>query len=145
MMTATETDLTLTVTRLIPAAPERVFDAWLDPAKLGQFMIPANGGTCGPVTADARVGGDFLIVMRAGGEDIPHSGTYREIDRPRRLSFTWNSRHAARDSLVTIDFAPEGAGTRVTLHHVKFNSEGARDGHVRGWTMILDTLAATFG
>ncbi|MGQ0563802.1 MAG: SRPBCC family protein [Gemmobacter sp.] len=44
MTTTTDTDLTLTVSRLIPAAPERVFNAWLDPRKLVQFMVAGPEG-----------------------------------------------------------------------------------------------------
>ena len=39
-MTDQATDLKLEITRLIPANREKLFDAWLDPVMLAQFMIP---------------------------------------------------------------------------------------------------------
>jgi uncharacterized protein YndB with AHSA1/START domain len=134
-------DLSMTATRVIAASPARVFDAWLNPAVLARFMTPVAGRDCLGVTNDPRVGGAYEIIMAGdSGNPIPHSGIYREITPHSRLSFTWNSPHAAKDSVVTIDFAPEGAGTKLTLTHVKFPSEGSRDGHVKGWATILSHL-----
>lgn len=50
-----ETGPSLTIARLIPASHERVFDAWLDPARLARFMLPREGGRA-EVTVDPRVG-----------------------------------------------------------------------------------------
>ncbi|WP_172300387.1 SRPBCC domain-containing protein [Pseudoruegeria sp. HB172150] len=139
------TDLSLRVTQSVPAKPERVFDAWLDPEMIRRFMLTGPGTGVKSATNDPRVGGRYDIVMTNDMGEIPHWGEYREIDRPNRLIFTWNSPHAAPDSLVTLTFEPEGAGTLVTLFHEKFPSEGSRDGHEKGWTGILGTLADVLG
>ncbi|MBF9032048.1 SRPBCC domain-containing protein [Rhodobacterales bacterium HKCCE3408] len=141
-MTTDTQDLTLEVTRRIDAAPEAVFDAWLDPDMLAKFMTPAENMSVPEAKTDPVEGGRFLVLMRAGETDLPHEGTYLTIDRPRRLVFTWESPHSqAENSTVTLTFAPDGNGTLVTLHHVRFVSEGSRDGHKAGWTAILDALA----
>lgn len=134
-------DLTLTCTRTIPAAPEAVFDAWLNPATIAKFMTPGPGMSVPKAETDARVGGRFDIVMKAGDQEIPHWGLYRELDRPNRIVFTWNSPFTTdEDSTVTLTFAPADGGTDVTLHHVRFPSEESRDNHEGGWTHILATL-----
>jgi uncharacterized protein YndB with AHSA1/START domain len=143
MMMTLDTDLTLTVTRLIPASPERVFNAWLDPMKLVQFMVPGAEGGCRAAETDPRVGGRYSITMTMGDREVPHAGTYLEIDPHRRIAFTWEPAHAAPGSTVAIDLVPEGTGTMVTLTHVKFTSEDSRQGHIRGWTWIMDTLEKT--
>ena len=56
----------LTLTKNIPAPPKVVFEAWLDPKALTQFMIPKGGGSVSKAESAGRVGGDFLIVMKAG-------------------------------------------------------------------------------
>lgn len=137
-MTDAATDLRLQVTRTLPFAPDRVFDAWLDPAMLAKFMTPMDGATVPEVDTDPREGGKYRIVMQTpDGTQIPHHGTYTAMDRPRRLAFTWISPYSDDGSEVTLDFAPEGDGTAVTLTHVKFPSEDSRDNHERGWALIL--------
>ena len=141
------TELELTVTRTIPAARQKVFDAWLSPKLLAKFMrTAADDLDAAEVTTDPVKGGRFSIVMVTPDKQVPHAGTYLEIDPHTRLSFTWESPHSLDDSVVTIDFVELDAGrTEVTLRQVKFKSEGARDGHVQGWNAILGYLAKTLG
>ena len=74
---------------------------------------------------------------------MPHAGTYKTIDRPSRLAFTWESPFSTvENSTVTIDFAERDGGTDVTLHHVRFENEELRNNHQGGWTAILEALAA---
>ncbi|OWU85083.1 hypothetical protein ATO6_08505 [Oceanicola sp. 22II-s10i] len=137
-------ELALKVSRTIPAAPDKVFDAWLDPQVMQRFMCPGAQRAL-RVSNDPRVGGRFDILMvGSDGKEIPHWGEYREISRPSRLVFTWNSPHAEPDSVVELTFARDGAGTLVTLVHDRFPSEGSRNGHEQGWTGILEKLDAVF-
>jgi len=134
--------LELTVSRTISAPRAAVFEAWLSPRTLAKIMRPSAGDGPARVTNEPVEGGRFEIVMTtADKKEIPHTGTYLEVDPHRRLAFTWASPHSLDDSVVTIDFAESGPqATEITLHQVKFRSEQARDGHVRGWTTILDAL-----
>ncbi len=135
------TELTMEVSRHLPHAPERVFDAWLDAGMLAKFMIPGPGMTVGETRADPKVGGAFLIEMIAPDAGaIPHTGEYLEIDRATRLKFTWNSPFGSQDSEVTLDLTPKDGGTDLKLTHVRFPSEESRDNHQNGWTAILETL-----
>jgi uncharacterized protein YndB with AHSA1/START domain len=54
-------DLSLKVSQHVPASPERVFDAWLDPKMISRFMI--TGPTAGVKSAetDPRIGGRYAI------------------------------------------------------------------------------------
>lgn len=137
------TDLKLETSRVINASREKLFDAWLDPAMLARFMTPMADMEVPETKTDARVGGRFLVVMRANDQDLPHEGTYKEIDRPNRLAFTWESPMSPiEDSTVTVDFTEAEDGTKVTLNHVRFPSEESRDNHMGGWTHILASLEA---
>jgi uncharacterized protein YndB with AHSA1/START domain len=62
------------VTRRFSAAPERVFDAWLDPEMIGRWMFgPALRDEDVVRSAlDKRVGGSFSFVVRREGEEIDH-------------------------------------------------------------------------
>ena len=43
---------------------------------------------------------------------------------------------------MTLDLVAKGAETLLTLTHVRFASEGSRDGHKGGCSTIQDRLAA---
>lgn len=134
-------ELELTVRRTISAPRPKVFDAWLSPAILSKFMGPPGGSELARVTTDPVKGGRFSIVMVFDGKEIPHAGTYLEIDPHARLAFTWESPHSLDDSVVTLDFADLGPdATEITLKQVKFRSESARDGHEEGWNTIITNL-----
>lgn len=135
-------ELELTVNRTIAAPREKVFNAWLSPQMLAKFMRPCDGeGMDARVKNDPVEGGRFSIVMKLEDREVPHSGTYLEIDPHSRLAFTWGSPHSLDDSVVTIDFtAIDSRTTEIVLRQVKFASEQARDGHVAGWTQILGNL-----
>ena len=139
------TDLTVNINKTINAPIEKVFDAWLDPEMLAQFILPAPGMPQPDVENDAREGGRFTIIMHVGDDKIPHTGSYLTIDRPRRLVFSWESPYSTDDSTVTLDFtAIDETTTNVELNHVKFQHEEARSDHEGGWGNILDKLHQMF-
>ncbi len=131
------------VTRRFNASPERVFDAWLDPDKTGRWLFATPTGKMVRVEIDARVGGTFVFVDRRDGEDVEHTGEYLEIDRPRRLVFTFGvPKYSPLVTRVVIDIVPRDGGCELTLtnenvppDYVSRNEEG--------WTRILDKLAET--
>jgi uncharacterized protein YndB with AHSA1/START domain len=130
---------TLRVERDIPGPIEEVFDAWLDPRSLSQWMTPVQGGVA---EAHVRpvVGGSFRIVMKSGETEIPHEGEYRVIERPHKLVFTWNSPYS-NDTLVTVGFARlSSLVTRITLTHERFSDRAAMESHRGGWESILSAL-----
>ncbi len=142
----TETLATAKVTHRFSASPERVYDAWLDPAKLRAWMSAAlkgfgMSGDMQRVEIDARVGGRFFFSdMREAGE-AKHWGTYRVLDRPRTIEFTWIVDESQEDepSIVTITIEPDGAGSFVTIVHAKIwasyveRTEG-------GWSNMLRNI-----
>ena len=134
-------DLSLNVIRNINAPIEKVFDAWLDPSMLAQFILPMPGMPQPQVENKPEQGGSFTIIMHVGENKVPHTGEYLEISRPNKLVFSWVSPYSADDSKVTIDFTELDDGmTGVELTHVRFIDEEARSDHEGGWTNILGTL-----
>src|SRR5262249_39504198 len=74
-MTMTNDRVTVRVTHRFTASPERVFDAWLDPAKAAKFLFATPTGRMVRAEIDPRVGGTFAFVDRRDGEDVEHTGT----------------------------------------------------------------------
>jgi uncharacterized protein YndB with AHSA1/START domain len=141
-MTAVASVPTVTVKRKIAAPAQEIFDAWLDPASLREWMRPCSAREkLSDVKVDAREGGAFEIVMHVASGPVRHTGVYQVIDAPRRLVFTWNSPHAGdNDSLVTVEFRPEGKATEVVITHERLPQDKVA-GHTGGWTEILESLA----
>ena len=137
-------EYSLTVQREIAAPVEDLFDAWLDAQSLGSWLKP-DGIRETRAETDPRVGGMFRIVMVDDESSIEHTGTYREIDRPRRLVFTWSSSATRfRDSIVTVTFQPSSSSsTVVEIHQVWLPDEEARVGHHAGWSDALRELDRT--
>ncbi len=127
--------------RHLPVAPEEVFAAWTDPESLKQWFCPGTT-TVPEATLDLRVGGCFRIVMRTRqGEEVEHTGEYREIRPARRLVFTWRSPHTgSEDTLVTVEFHPTARGTELVLTHERLPDAAAGEKHRSGWDSILAKL-----
>ena len=133
----------LTLKRRLKASPAKVYDAWIDPAKIAQWWGPAQADIL-RAEIDPRVGGGFRIIFRApDGEEHDVSGIYREATPDEKLVFTWAWRTTPeRQSLVTVILARDGEGTLLTLTHEQFFDEAARDRHRNGWAGALDKLEA---
>jgi uncharacterized protein YndB with AHSA1/START domain len=59
----------------------------------------------------------------------------------QKLVFTWAWKSTPeRESLVTVDIKPDGAGSMMTLTHEQFFDEDARDRHNQGWTAAMDKM-----
>jgi uncharacterized protein YndB with AHSA1/START domain len=91
-------------------------------------------------TIDPQPGGQVLI-HHANGVEV--AGEILEIDRPRRLVFTYGYASGPippGGSRVTIRLEPAGASTRVHLTH-EFAEETPRDQHIQGWRHQLALFA----
>src|SRR5262245_48047209 len=131
----------LTVSHRYEAAPEAVFDAWLDPKIARRFLFATPGGEMIVCEIDARVGGRFTLTdRRPDMGDVAHMGEYLEIDRPRRLVFTFGvPQFDPAYTTVALDIRPEGKGCVLTLTHTDVGEEW-KDGTIDGWTKILASL-----
>lgn len=136
------------VSRVFDASPGRVFDAWLDASTVGRWLFATPDGSMERVELDPRVGGAFTVVERRGGEAAAHYGVYREIDRPRRLAFSFSVEGPEADGdLVVVEVAPvQEGGSVVTLTHALKPAWAQHAERTReGWSGILDGLARTLG
>ena len=139
------TDRELTVTRVIDAPRELVFQAWTDPAHVARWWGP-QGYTTQHCAMDIRPGGAYRFCMRSPeGTDYWKRGTYREIVAPERIVFTfaWEdaSGRPGHELLVSVTFEDLGTKTRLTLHQALFETVENRDSHQIGWTSCLERFA----
>lgn len=135
------------VTQRFAVPAEQVFDAWLTPALIGQWMFgPAlREEEVVRITVDGRVGGRFSFVVRRRGQEIDHVGEYLEVDRPRRLVFTWGIQgQSADESRVIIDITPLPQGCELTLvHEMAPQWADFVERSQAGWAKMVGVLATT--
>ncbi|MGC5223041.1 SRPBCC family protein [Micromonospora sp. DT81.3] len=120
------------MTRVIPASPDAVFDAYTDAEKQKVwFTILDERPGIVEVTTDLRVGGVQTAVWGPDENTLfRETQTFLEIDRPHRL--VTESVGSSPDGMtmttrIEITFAEQGSGTLVTVLQSGFPVPEVRD------------------
>lgn len=135
---------TARVTQRFITTPERVFDAWLNPADIECFLFgpKVRDEEIVRLQVDPRAGGEFSFVVRRDGKELDHIGRYLVIERPGHLAFTWAvapERIDASKVDIVIDALEKGCELRLA-HEL---APGWEDwvGQIEGsWSMMLGRL-----
>ncbi len=147
----TVTHSTFVIERTYPASPARVFRAFADPkAKALWFKGPEEWGPS-QHELDFRVGG--REVSRGGPREGPQhvmQGTYQDIVPNQRIVFTYDMHLDDKRisvSLQTLEFKPEGKGTRLVLTEQGAYLDGFDKPQLReeGTKALLDAMGASLG
>lgn len=150
--TTTTEGRNLVLRRVINVPPEKVFNAWTDPALLKQWFAPLPW-TVAKAEADVRPGGTNLIVMRSPeGQEFPSNGVYLEVIKNQRLVFTnaftnaWEPSEQKPLMVVELTFEPQGDSTNYTarVRHWTIADREAHEnmGFHQGWVLCAEQLAA---
>lgn len=152
MTNAQTTETSLTVSRVIKAPREKVYDAFLDRDSLTKWYHP------GPMQTkvhelEPKVGGAFRISMIATEGEMAGThtcyGRFLELDPHDRIVHTWawegdGEAMSGTDSKVTLTFKDMEGGTEVTLVHAGLPNKEGVESHTHGWAGLLENLAAQF-
>ncbi len=135
----------LLIVRAFDAPLSLVFRMWEDAVHRPHWWAPKGCRTT-HFSHDFRVGGAWraAFVHDTYGENW-QGGVYREIERDRRIvfTFTWDSGPAGGvETLATITFGEANGHTLQTFHQTPFNSVERRDSHIMGWSGLLDRQQA---
>jgi len=142
------THATFSLERTYAATPERVFRAFADPVAKAQWFVGPDDWEQGEVALDFRVGG--REVNNGGPKGGPMSSfeaRYYDIVPNNRIVYAYemaldNTRISV--SLATIELAPAGEGTRLTITENGAFFDGHEDPALReqGTRGLLEALAA---
>src|SRR5271155_4931979 len=110
------TKSTFVIERTYNASPQRVFDAWADPAAKAQWFGPSDKPD---YSLDFRVGGrEHLAVRGPDGATFTFDAVFQDIVPGRRIIHAYDMhREEVRISvsLAAIEIEAHGEGTRLTL------------------------------
>ncbi|MGF9908705.1 SRPBCC family protein [Brevibacillus porteri] len=80
--------IALKMTRSFDVPPEKVFDAWLNQEMIKKWFFTLER-TNKVAQNNPKVGGTWEIVDHRDGKDYRAIGEYIEIDRPKKIVFTF--------------------------------------------------------
>ncbi|HEY7933263.1 MAG TPA: SRPBCC family protein [Solirubrobacteraceae bacterium] len=139
------THSTFVIERTYDAPPERVFDAWSDPAAKARWFGPPEKPE-GAYSLDFRVGGsEHLSIALPDGPLYSFDAVYQDIVAGQRILYTYDMhKDQARISvsLATVEIEGVGAGTRLTLTEQGVFLDGLDTSAERehGTNVLMDTL-----
>ncbi len=149
----------LVITRIFDAPREAVWKAWTVPEQVTRWWGP-KGYTAPACTIDLRVGGRFLLCMRAPeGKDYWITGVYHKVVPLKKLVYTdcfadehgivvpathyGMSPEIPMEMLVTVALEDLGGKTKMTLRHAGLPAGPDRTGARQGWSESFDKLEAS--
>lgn len=139
--------LDLRFERLIPAAPERVFDAFTEPEGQREFYGKDRPGWIVDSRCDLRVGGVWSVSFGpSAGELYHHRHVFEAIERPHRILIASTETRldgSSFDTTLEFTFEPRDGGTLMTMIQAGFPTEELRDEHTIGIPHAFDRLART--
>lgn len=144
---------TFVIERSYPAAPERVFDAFADPAKKRQWFFESDHHDFRSYASEFRVGGaeSARFLFKEGspiaGMTCAVDTQFQEIVPNRRIVLSSRmalNGHCISAALVTVELLPTESGTDLICTHQGAFFEGADGPAMReaGWKSLFDKLAA---
>ncbi len=132
--------------RTYAASPARLYEMWTTPDVLATFLGP-DDVEARVYEYDVRAGGRFRIGMHRPEGDVFYTrGEFRELVPGRRIAMTWTWEEddpaEEHETLLTLEFTPNGAGADLELTHAHLASLDSRERHTVGWNSILDKLVS---
>ena len=136
--------VTVRVQRVMPAGPDVVFDQWLDPESLEEWMCPRPVRVL-EVAVEPRIGGTVRFDIDDSGTRVLITGQFLTIDRPNVLRFTWSMSNwpdPTVASIVNVSFeSVRDDETLMSIEHSLLPAEEFEN-FDDGWTLTFDQLAA---
>jgi uncharacterized protein YndB with AHSA1/START domain len=144
-ITLVAAQLTVKLSGIVQASPQRGFEAMTDPEQVAMWWGP-EGFTCPAVSLDPRMGGAYRIAMQPPEGELFHlAGEYLEVEPPSSLAYTfrWEPPDPDdRETVARLVLRERDGAAEVELTQSPFATEARRELHRAGWTDTLARLAS---
>jgi len=136
----------VSISRTLPVSAEKIFDRWLIPTFVGKWMFGEHLGNEKVVDLqnEVRPGGTYNYKIKRNGKEILQDGEYLQIDRPKRLSFSWRetAKKNVHKSKVSLSLDPKDGKTKLRLSlQIDQTLEHYADEIKQQWSERLKALA----
>lgn len=138
---------TVSLSRTVAAPAEKIFDRWLIPTFVGSWMFGSHIGNEKVIELqnEVRPGGSYTFHIKRNGKEFLHDGEYLQIDRPKRLSFSWReaAKKNAHKSKINLSLDSQDGKTKLRLSmQIDQTLELYGDEIKQQWSERLKMLAA---
>ncbi len=115
MTTADTADRSITLTRLVDAPRERVWEAWTEQEHIEKWWGP-NGFTVTTKEIDVREGGIWRFVMHGpDGRDYPNHIVFTKLVKPERIEHDHGGDDGRVHFQAVITFEEQSGKTLITM------------------------------
>lgn len=145
---------TLEIIKTFAAAPETVFEAWVQPHKMKKWLFTQEA-TNKLVINEPRVGGTWEIIDHREGTDYRAIGKYLTVGVPHKLAFTFQMpQFNEAEDTITVELEQLESGCRMTFlqRFIVPHEEGwqetdieqavkeSYEGYKEGWELMFTGL-----
>jgi uncharacterized protein YndB with AHSA1/START domain len=136
-----------TIERSYDATPARVFKAWANPAAKARWFVGPSDWQLIDRSIDFKVGGKEHLSGKRTNFVSTFDGYYHDIVSDQRIIYSYHmhlDRKQISVSLATVEFKPEGAGSRLVFTEQAAFLDGFDDagGREQGTRVLLEQLGS---
>jgi uncharacterized protein YndB with AHSA1/START domain len=127
---------------MMVASPDVLYRAWTE--QFDQwFAAPGSVIMKGEINAVFFFETSYKFETQKEAKRHPHYGRFLRLERDRLVEMTWVTGAGGTngaETIVTVEFTPQGTGTHLRLAHAGFLDEESRNGHEQAWPFVLEQL-----